>query len=74
MSKSYGPNDQLSVLCTLDGVEGDHWLVRKGKKNSRVLKVGDAGEGTLVDTTKITKEWPTLMPENPASTPVVAAS
>jgi hypothetical protein len=68
-------------MCTLKGKgETQYYLIRKGKNNTRVLEVGQVGEGELIATDQIEREWETPKPENPqaassaAPTPEVSAS
>jgi hypothetical protein len=67
MPRTVKSDDQFSSLCNIKDREGDFYIIRKGQKQARVIQVGQAGEGELVDVATIQNERKTPKPENPAA-------
>lgn len=53
MPKQINPSEIFTKTCNIEGREGDYFIVRKGKQNSRVILVGEAGEGEKVKTSDL---------------------
>lgn len=63
MAKEIPAGKSFKITVEVEGKEGLYALVRKGAKNSRILKLGETGEGEIVATASL-KEVPQILPSD----------